>query len=241
MREVLLTADGSATLRHAASGETYHSLQGAEMESQYVFLQNGLMRAAEDHSGPLAVLEIGLGSGLNALLSWRFAVRQERQVNYTGLEPFPLEPAEVEQLRFPCLEPEPGWPGRDALAMLHKAGSEGGTLTQPFFDFDLLRQPLQSAVLPQDTFHVVFYDAFSPASQPELWQPWVWDRLLPSMKSGAVLVTYSATGAVRRAWMQAGLTVERLPGAGKKRHMLRGFKPRHKASGIDRAYTGSLA
>ena len=289
------TSDGSSTLHDPRTGEHYHSLHGAETESRHVFIQAGLAYAAEQFTDCLRVLEVGFGTGLNALLTWQFASTLKRSVRYTGLEPYPISSTVVKELVFPAFQLEIssssesipsgrstdlsdekklkgnsitdkhnkyyaddsnslpvdaylscwqnafwglhgiGDPNRYAkLTWQHlKSEKNDGLLSKnsldsTHFSFTVLIQTLQEKELKQ-VYHVIYFDAFSPDTEPELWTPIIWNKLFACLVPGGLLVTYSAKGAVRRALQTAGFSVERLPGPPFKRHMLRASKPRHKA------------
>ncbi len=269
-----LTADGSHTLRDERTGEHYHSTHGAERESRHVFIESGLeLLHAQSEQRPLRILEVGFGTGLNALLSWQFALERQRPLIYLGLEPYPINPELYRQLYFPAMGragPEQSdstnevvknkfW--HDALLLLHGQQPEhlptslkstvsqnvkhqAGLNTEPpakdqrviaagtqeFFSFQIVKQALQDTSLAKDSIDLVYFDAFSPSAEPTLWQNDIWQLLYKAMNPGAVLVTYCAKGAVRRAMADAGFQVERLPGPPFKRHMSRAHKPRHKAT-----------
>jgi len=245
------TADGSCTVKDARTGEHYHSLHGAETESRHVFIKAGLEQAVAEFEGPLLVLEVGFGTGLNALLTWQHALANQRPVQYLGLEPYPLPQAILHAFRTPAMEADMAlW--QPAFLSLHGLASLPPSQSEPkpwpekqkslqefqrnealaaslpgFFSCQVLHNPIQNAVLP-DQIQLVYYDAFSPERDPALWTADIWKKLFLLLAPGAVLVTYCAKGSVRRALGEVGFTVERLPGPPIKRHMLRAVKPRHK-------------
>lgn len=213
------TADGSFTLRSNALDEQYHSVYGAVQESRHVYLAMGL-----DHlrRSDVDLLEVGLGTGLNALLTWIAADDREITVRYTALEPYPLPAETLSALDHAaaCGRPEK----RDAgLAMLTAAEGEWRRVS-PHFIFRRIPDQVQALEL-ENTFDLVYFDAFGPATQPELWTLDVFQRIRRAMRPGAVLVTYCAKGDVRRAMNAAGLTTERLKGPPGKLQMLRATGP----------------
>jgi tRNA U34 5-methylaminomethyl-2-thiouridine-forming methyltransferase MnmC len=215
----LRTADGSFTLRSAQLGEQYHSVHGAVQESRHVFLEAGLFATSRSE---VDVLEVGLGTGLNALLTALETRAGDRIVRYTALEPFPLEHTAIAALDHPalCGHPEE----RAAFEAFMTAAPGTCTTVHPRFGFRQL--PLSVLELDlEDTFDLVYYDAFGPATQPELWTAEAFRRVARAMRPGAILVTYCAKGDVRRAMLAEGLTTERLPGPPGKREMLRATRP----------------
>ncbi|MDX9749587.1 MAG: tRNA (5-methylaminomethyl-2-thiouridine)(34)-methyltransferase MnmD [Flavobacteriales bacterium] len=216
---LLVTADGSPTLRHARVDEPYHSVYGAVTESTHVFIRAGLeARGLPDAD----VLEVGLGTGLNMLLTWVHCLERGRTVRYTALEPFPLEAATLERLAH-CAAI--AWPGLHApfiRAMTAPPGNaqvlEGG------LTFTRLAAMVQT-FRAEEAFDVVYFDAFAPDKQPDMWTEEVFRGMHRALRPGGTLVTYCAKGAVRRAMQAAGLVVERLPGPPGKREMLRAARP----------------
>lgn len=212
-----LTADGSVTLYVPALDEHYHSVKGARTESQHVFVDMGL--AACPAPRPL-VLEVGLGTGLNAWLTWMAAERHGRPTRYVGLELHPLPLADVACLHYTD-DPR--------FLRLHEApwGQEV-TLSDHFSLLKLeadFTAPDIGLRLPREV-DVVYLDAFAPEKQPDMWTPRQLALLYDCLKPGGLLTTYCAKGAVRRALQAVGFAVERLPGPpGGKREILRARRP----------------
>jgi len=199
-------------------GVAYHSIHGALTESMHVFIDRGLERWWSENQGKTAcirILEVGFGTGLNAALAWQWAERRGVALEYVGLEPFPLEPDEVEAWAASGL-PRDLAQRMDALHQ-DAAGPEG--LKTQGFSAHLLQSTLQDWS-GGGAFDVCFYDAFAPTQQPELWEIEIFESLLRSMNPGAVLATYCAKGQVRRNMERAGWQVERHPGPPGKREML---------------------
>jgi tRNA U34 5-methylaminomethyl-2-thiouridine-forming methyltransferase MnmC len=211
---MVLTRDGSHTVLHP-SGDTYHSVHGAMQESQHVFLQNGLTYYRNSQSKtPINILEVGLGTALNALLT----VQQypDIKIHYTALEPYPLTAEVYEQLNYA---------GRDILLDLHRCAWSVPFALTPQFVFQKLSSTLAMSTLPKAYFDVVYFDAFAPNSQPELWTVEAFEKIFHAMTEHAVLVTYCAKGQVKRNLKAAGFTVESLAGPPGKREMVRALKP----------------
>ena len=223
--EVRVTADGSATLFVPALNEHYHSQHGARQESAHVFIRHGLaplLSAAAETGQPLRILEIGLGTGLNALLTLDAAQAAGAAVEYDGLETFRLPPAVVA-----ALQPEwdeRGTPFREQFAALHAAPWGAAVELRPGFRLRKLHQALQTALLPAGHYHLIYFDAFAPEKQPELWTEAVFAQLYAAAAPGAVLVSYCAQGQFRRNLRAAGWLTEKLPGPPGKREMTRAGK-----------------
>lgn len=223
--ELRRTADGSATLFVPALNEHYHSQHGARQESAHVFIQHGLaplLPAATETGQPLRILEIGLGTGLNALLTLEAAQAAGAPIEYDGLETFPLPPAVVA-----ALQPEwdeRGTPLREQFAALHAAPWDAPVELQPGFRLRKLHQALQDAALPADHYQLIYFDAFAPEKQPELWSEAIFAQLYAAAAPGAVLVSYCAQGQFRRNLRAAGWLTEKLPGPPGKREMTRAVK-----------------
>lgn len=211
------TSDGSATLIHAGFKVPYHSVHGAVTESRHVFIQAGLDHLTAKRSGALTILEVGFGTGLNALLTYLRMSELGGDITYYGLEPHPLPPSLIASLAYPEYLGNPKLAETlDALHVQH-AGLHRLSTT---FRFHVLHSTLQKAELPAD-IDIVYQDAFAPTAQPEMWQPQALSKLRSSMRMGGVLVTYCAQGQFRRDLIACGFNVERIPGPPGKREMIR--------------------
>ena len=223
--EVRLTADGSATLFVPALNEHYHSQHGARQESMHVFIKHGLeplLQPGVEEIRPLRILEIGLGTGLNALLTLAAAQAVGAAIEYDGLETYPLPPAVVA-----ALQPEwdeQGAPLQEQFAALHAAPWGQPVALQPGFILTKMHEALQTAALRPNHYHLIYFDAFAPEKQPELWSEAVFAQLYQAAAPGAVLVSYCAQGQFRRNLRAAGWHTERLPGPAGKREMTRAVK-----------------
>lgn len=216
--QIVESGDGSHTLRVESLKEHYHSHKGAIQESMHVFLAMGLDAFPLD--AEVSILEVGFGTGLNALLT--LLNQGSRRIHYTSLEAYPLEPALALQLNYPERTRVEG--ARSIYEALHHAEWNQAAAIRPGFILEKWSKPLQSFVTEKN-YNLVYYDAFAPHAQPELWEPAIWEKLIAMMHPGAVLVTYCAKGQVRRDMQSAGFEVERLEGPPGKREMLRAKKP----------------
>jgi tRNA U34 5-methylaminomethyl-2-thiouridine-forming methyltransferase MnmC len=219
-KEIIMTDDGSRSIYLPEINEYYHSRFGAVQESRHVYINAGFRRAA----GPgtrLHILEVGLGTGLNALLTF-FAARESRvPVVYEALEPYPLPENILGQLGYPALFTEAGQ-AEQVFSLIHarEAGSRPVFLADDF-QFIKLADRIETYHPADEVFNLVYFDAFGPGVQADLWTEHIFRKLYTAMAAGGILVTYSAKGSVRRALKAAGFSVERLPGAAGKREMTR--------------------
>ncbi len=220
--EIIETSDGSHTLKLLGHDEQYHSVNGALQESQHVFIHSGL-NAFEVLPNPLFILEIGMGTGLNALLAGREALLRKTRILYEALEPYPLDGAVLENLNYPGLFREP-W-AADLFKRIHAAGGENYENFKDWFFIRNFQISVQDKEFDDNKYHVVFFDAFGPDTQAEMWTPEVFVKIFHSMKPRGVLVTYCVKGAVRRAMKAAGFEVSKIPGPKGKREMSRAVKP----------------
>lgn len=217
--KLVKTSDGSDTLYHSGLGEHYHSIHGAVQEAVHIFIAAGLRTCDKT---TLTIFEVGLGTGLNAYLTILEEHTNIRTIRYIAIEKFPL-PAEIwGSLNYPQIIPN-GHPL--FFREVHKA--PWGTEVNITPDFSILKLSLDLASVDYSTLpllDLVYYDAFSPEKQPELWEPQIFKQLADHCNPGAKIVTYCAKGAVRRSLKEAGFAPERLPGPPGKREMLRGIK-----------------
>lgn len=261
------TEDGSLTLYTPRFGEHYHSTHGAVQESAHIYLGLGLRQRLEQWTEPegaaLRCFEVGFGTGLNALLSWREAERSHRLIHYYSIERYPI-PAELyRQLHYElstalplstaggtepsCEEAlasaelaanlegqgtkEVGSTTSSApldslgdshgvLMQLHEATWDEDVTLSRYFVLHKISGDLNTLPFPA-ALDLIYYDAFSPESQPELWREELFAQLRRCCRPGAILTTYCAKGEVRRRLERSGFSVERLPGPPGKREVLR--------------------
>ncbi|MFM2375857.1 MAG: hypothetical protein RLZZ165_954 [Bacteroidota bacterium] len=210
------TADGSHSIYVPTLQESYHSRHGAVQESRHVFIEMGLKRAAARQSR-LRILEVGFGTGLNAMLTALEAEAMALEIEYWSLEPYPLEAFELQGLNYAAIAQdkaaEPTWEA------IHAAEWEHMQSVSPHFSLHKMAATLESATLPQN-MDVIYFDAFAPEKQPELWTQEVFERIHALMSSQGLLTTYCAKGSVRRTLQAVGFQVTREQGPPGKREML---------------------
>lgn len=223
--EVQHTDDGSATLYVKSLDEHYHSVKGALTEACHIYRDCALLyHTARYPETSVRLLEIGFGTGLNAVVT-AMAVRKAAEegadtatVHYITLEKHPVSPALIEQLDYSSIA------DAKLFEAIHAAPWEHPTAITPRFTIEKRQCDLLTTPLPSN-IDVVYFDAFAPEKQPEMWTPEIFARLHESMRPGAVLTTYCAKGTIRRLLQATGFTVERLAGPiGGKREILRAVK-----------------
>lgn len=217
--DIELTADGSHTLFVHALNEHYHSTNGALKESEHVFIDAGLRYCKKSN---LKVLEIGFGTGLNAFLTLLDILQSERKVSYLAIEANPLPYHIVERLNYPKMI---GDIDSGLFHKLHMAKWGIDVGIRPEFSLTKIKADLtQFDFNAVENVDLVYFDAFAPDKQPDMWKQYLFDNLFSRMNDNGVLVTYCAKGEVRRSMQRAGFTVYRLPGPPGKREMLRAVK-----------------
>lgn len=223
----MITADGSVTIAIPELNVTYHSKHGAIQESMHVFIEAGL-RPLLHRQETIAIFEMGFGTGLNALLTLIEATKHQQKINYYTVEAFPVENKIIaqlnycEQLQQPELKP--------LFEQLHTAPWNQPIQLNPWFTIQknhttLFNLSTIQPVNPLQPVNLIYYDAFAPGAQPELWTAETFTQLFNMLTAGGILVTYCSKGDVRRAMKAAGFTVEKIPGPPGKREMVRAMKP----------------
>ena len=212
------TADGSATLYSGEMQESYHSLNGALQESKHVFIEAGLKHCSTKN---IHVFEVGFGTGLNALLTWGEAKRSNLNISYTTVEAFPLSLDIISAIGYDALEPSLP---KEAFQQMHQAiWNCPVILEKTCFTLEKIIGDFTTMSF-QSRFDLIYFDAFAPEKQPEMWEERLFAHLFAHLNDNGILVTYCAKGEVRRRLQRCGFTVERLPGPPGKREMLRAVK-----------------
>ncbi|MFB9845196.1 tRNA (5-methylaminomethyl-2-thiouridine)(34)-methyltransferase MnmD [Mucilaginibacter ginsenosidivorans] len=222
MLEIVITGDGSKTIYNSEVGENYHSKHGALQESRHVFLQSGLVHFLNNNERKkVAALEVGFGTGLNFLLSADYCVKNQIDLDYTGIEAYPLSEEMIRQTGYDQYVPKGIWNN----FMLQYADSLNGSVVIDEFCKLQLASCKLAGFKSKSSFDVIYFDAFASAYQPEMWSADSIAHTIQFLKPGGVFVTYAITGNLKRAVKSLGLKVEKAPGAPGKREMLRATKP----------------
>jgi tRNA U34 5-methylaminomethyl-2-thiouridine-forming methyltransferase MnmC len=218
MIQLIPTEDGSYTLKNELLDETYHSTKGAFTESQHVFVEEGMMfQWQRQQPAPVHVLEIGFGTGFNALLSIQAAEAHGVPLHYVGLEPYPVPSHLIAQMQL--------LHEQQRLLDLHLLPWEIENTLKNDVKLQKLQITLEGFKHPYNTFDVVYFDAFAPKKQPELWAPNMLQKCFDLLRKNGVLVTYCANGQFKRDLKSVGFRVEKVQGPpGGKREMTRAYK-----------------
>jgi tRNA U34 5-methylaminomethyl-2-thiouridine-forming methyltransferase MnmC len=217
LNQIIKTADGSHTIYVPELDEHYHSIYGAIQESEYIFIRNGLDFCKSD---PVKIFEVGFGTGLNALLTALRCAEGNRQVFYTSVEKYPLEDSVLKSLNYPCLT---GDDGMRIFESIHSSGWESIHNISPNFNIAKIRGDMAS-LYPDGVYDLIYFDAFGPDKQPEMWTQEIFMKISNITRSGGIFVTYSVKGEVKRNLRSAGFDIKLLPGPPGKRHILRAIK-----------------
>ncbi len=222
--QIITTEDGSHTLFSEQFNEIYHSCHGAIQESKHIFLKSGLEAVwqYQKRIERLRIFEVGFGTGLNALLTMLQAEKENLKMDYETVELYPV-PIEIikglnytKQLNFEyCYGP---------YHTMHLVRWEEWHELTPFFRFRKMQASLLEVALEKETTDLIYFDAFAPEHQPEMWTVEVFKKLYEALTLGGILVTYCCKGSVQRALKEAGFRLEKLPGPPGKREILRAHK-----------------
>ena len=216
-RSLQITADLSHTVLVDDLDITYHSRHGAVQESQHVFIEAGLKAIQLEPKEQIHIFEMGLGTGLNAWLTWQFAQTHARNIDYTAVELFPLEATIYKELNYVDDSK------KHQFELLHSCSWNEPHQLDHHFHFEKKQLDIRQLEI-ENKFHLIYYDAFAPSAQPELWTQTLFEKLYSSLQANGILVTYCSKSDVRRAMLAAGFLVEKLPGPPRKREMLRAKK-----------------
>jgi len=218
-REVILTADGSKTIYIQEMDENYHSTNGAFQEAMHVFIQNGIRtRISNDE---ITVFEMGFGTGLNALLTLVEAVNSNRTINYIGIEAYPVESELIKEINYEKLVDEQF---TEYFSMMHSLSWEQKHILHPNFTFQKIHLKIQDYQPLNSSVDLIFFDAFGPKVQKEVWTIDVLKKMHDMLKPNGILVSYCAMGQMKRDLKSLGFKVEGLPGPPGKREMTRAVK-----------------
>lgn len=210
-REVIKTADGSSTIYLPELDETYHSRHGAIQEAEHVFIKNGLENIASDN---IHILEVGFGTGLNAFLTCLWANEKHIEINYTGLEAYPVSSEMAKECEYARNQSE-----ENILKKLHLIEWDRLTAITPYFNLKKKEVKLE-LYETSDSFHIIYFDAFGKRAQPEMWNINMLQRCTKHLIKGGIFVTYSANGQLKRDLKALNLEVKSVPGPPGKREMV---------------------
>lgn len=214
----MVTADGSTTIHIPEWDEQYHSKYGAIQEAKHVFIKNGLSLFSDQD---ISILEIGFGTGLNCFITFLEAPKKNLNIDYVGVEAYPVVSEEVEKMNY--VNQLNAIEFSAIFNQIHQQEWEVKSDISPNFSL-LKRKQFFNDINDENKFNLIYFDAFGARVQPELWTEEIFEKMYKALKTGGVLVTYSAKGSVRRAMLTVGFLVEKIPGPPGKREMLRATK-----------------
>ena len=217
-REIILTKDGSSSIFLPEMNETYHSRFGAIQEAKHVFIKNGLS-LLNDKS--VSILEIGFGTGLNAFITFLEAQKTNQQINYVGVEAYPVELDIVSKLNY--VSELNAIEHQNVFNLLHQSNWEVENTIESSFNLTKRQQKFE-AITDLNKYNLIYFDAFGFDVQPELWNETIFKIMYNSLLPKGILVTYACRTIIKKAMIEAGFKVEKLPGAPGKREMLRAIK-----------------
>ncbi len=213
--EIKITADNSPTLYNREIGEHYRSVNGAVQESMHVFIKNGLNTVKKEN---IKILETGFGTGLNAVLTLIEAEKNKQKIYYETIEKYPLSENIIDKL-FCFIDSG----SNRILKQIHLTDWNKEVKITDFFTIKKIQADLLDFI-PDKIFDIIYFDAFSPNKQPELWTTEIFRKIFNATSPQGILLTYSAKGTVKQALGNAGYTIKRLPGPPGKHHIIRAIK-----------------
>ncbi len=216
--QIITTSDGSKTIYLPHLDETYHSSHGAIQEAVHVFIRHGV-QAIEQHE--IRIFEMGFGTGLNALLAYVESEQSNRNIHYSGIEAYPVDTETVMLMDYCSLI---GKEHYTKFEKLHTPDWNTKHQLTDLFSFEKIHAKIEEFTPPQEQFDVVFFDAFGPRVQEDMWGPAILQKMYDLLKPNGFLVTYCAKGQVKRDLKSLGFTIEPLPGPPGKREMTRAWK-----------------
>ena len=216
--ELIVSGDGSHTLFVPGLNEHYHSVFGAIAESRHIYINSGF-NYLKDKKGNIRILEIGFGTGLNALVTFLEALKTKRIVEYTSVEKFPLNEEVISKLNYTEFIDYPGI--KLLYEQIHHSPWDQDVSLGTHFTLHKVHLALEDYIPEYQYFDLIYFDAFGPDVQPDMWTLEVFQKMAAGLKQGGVLVTYSTKGIVKRNLKEAGFKIEKLPGPAGKREIMR--------------------
>lgn len=215
--KVIITEDGSSSLIRKDLQEGYHSHFGALAESKHIFIEAGLKEL--ENKSKINLLEIGFGTGLNALLSLEYANKENQSIFYQTIEKHPLSQTIIAQLNYGELLSK-----KEEFNLIHSCKWNEPTLITPYFSLHKIKSLAQTLNYKPNFFDIIYFDAFAPQFETQLWNKELFTKLYQSLVEKGILVTYCCKGEVKRILKEIGFIIEKLPGPKGKREILRARK-----------------
>lgn len=214
------TKDGSHSIFSDKYGVSYHSKYGAIQETQHVFINAGLRLKAVEQSD-ISILEIGFGTGLNAFMTFLENEKRGLSIDYVGVEAYPISMEIANTLNYAAQVNQPE--SQAVFQKLHELKWNDTAAISPYFKLTKVKKMFQELDY-KNQFDIIYFDAFAPTSQPELWEIPLLTSMFEALKTNGILVTYCAKGQFKRDLKTVGFTVEAIPGPPGKREMTRALK-----------------
>ncbi len=229
--QLITTQDGTHTLWMPELNEIYHSTHGAIQESKHVFVQQGLIHFLEEQpQSSIKILEVGLGTGLNVLLTYLAWLKNPLQLAYTGLEPHPVPCEYIQRFNYAAQLTQAKHYTvthqtlQATFEKIHQGAATSSCHLSDRFLLHKYEQPLEAFSTAPNTFDIVYFDAFAPSKQPAMWQFTLLQKICQMMKNRGIIVTYCAQGKLKRHLKELGMYVEVIPGPPGKKEMTRAQK-----------------
>ena len=222
MIRIVRTEDGSDSLYNDDLKESYHSLHGAVRESRHVFVSHGLdyYRLTNKNAKEVKIFEVGFGTGLNALLTYEYAVINDLKTAYHTIESNPLDSEVYSRLNY--IESIEN--GDLVFGSIHDAPWNESSFLHPKFQIKKIHDKLESFDAEESEYHIIYFDAFAPSKQPEMWEIGILEKVVGLLKPKGILVTYCAKGQLKRDLRDLNCDVETLDGPPGKKEMVRATK-----------------
>ena len=217
-REIIITDDGSTTIRIPDWDENYHSTHGAIQEAKHVFIKNGLDLFQNQDS--ISILEIGFGTGLNAFITFLETLNKEK-VNYVGVEAYPISTEEIAQMNYVTELQAAQY--QEIFDKMHTSDWESKQIITDNFILTKRKQFFQD-IDDKEQYDLIYFDAFGFPLQPELRSEVIFKKMYDALLPQGTLVTYACRSSIKNAMLTVGFSIEKLPGAPGKREMLRATK-----------------
>jgi len=216
-REIIITEDGSSSIFIPEMDETYHSTHGSIQEAAHVFLKNGIQRTEKEE---LSIFEIGFGTGLNALISLIHSSERQK-IKYHSIEAFPVEEELMQQINYCSIL---GEEYKAEFVKMHSVEWGSEHQISPSFSLLKIHEKLENHSVKNNSYDIIFFDAFGPRAQAEMWSEIILEKMYKGLKKGGFLTTYCAQGQFKRNLKAVGFRVEAIPGPPGKREMTLAWK-----------------
>lgn len=215
--QIITTKDGSHSLFSQKHGVSYHSKFGAIQETEHVFIDAGFRYKIP--TSTLSILGIGFGTGLNALMTFLESKKHDIDINYVGVEAYPLSMETIREFNFSEILKD----DNSVYHEIHKLDWDKSHVLSDHFQLTKMKMMIED-IDYKDQFDIIYFDAFGPGAQPDLWEEPILQKMYDALKTDGVLTTYCAKGSVKRGFKKVGFTIEALPGPPGKREMTRAVK-----------------